>query len=311
MPKHSQFKRPRVSVADLLAAKNPWADWLDWRDEGAIGPLSPWRFAALLLRDVPIAPVINRLGVALMAADPGAQELVDDFLDDLPLPDHVVFGFEHWLEVWNHENGMGYAQTAHDLLTDLKDTRDAALLASMIARGDTDATTELWFILGAAQRWTASTCDPRKIEPGALWLFDLFMEHADDDPLDVLFGYLYGRYRDRGTRPTRPMPERIEGRDWPDQSLLDDSEPTTGTAESTLLAAAGEHELTGGAPSFARIFESDPRSWPQRAGHVSALRTQGFLSGTGFTPTATGLAVANVEQDFDEEAMMPPAESKH
>ena len=308
MPKHSQFKRPRVSVADLLAAKNPWADWLD---EDVLGPLSPWRFAALLLRDVPIAPVINRLGTALMAADAEAQELNERYLSDIPMPDDVVFGFEHWLEVWNLELGMGYAEAAHDLLTSLTDTRDAALLASAIAGGDTDATTELWFVLGAVQRWVETGGDPRKVEPGAIWLFKLFMEHADDDPLEVLFRYLYGRFRDGTNRPTRPMPERIEGRNWPDQSLLDDSVSSGGTTESMLLAAAGEHELTGGAPSFASIFASDPRSWPQRAGHVSALRKQGFLSGTGFTPTATGLAVANVEQEFDEEAAVPPGEAKH
>ena len=293
----------RNSVATLLEAPNIWSDWLDGEK---YGPLSPWRFASLLLRDVPIEPVINRLGPALLAADADSWDMIDEYLDRHPLPPGIVFGFEHWLAVWGKEKALYYGDAVHDIMKSLDGTPDAALFADAVARRVIDDTSLLWFVLGAIQQWMFERREKLTgIVPGARWLAELYTGEGEwRDPLEMLFVFLYRRYRDDGFRETQPLPERMNTNHLV-MPPVDCSEPEGSTEEQVLSWVANRAEVNGKGPELGTVLLFDTRSWPKVATDILALRSQGLLHQVDFAATPLGVGKCRMQEARDRAEARP------
>ena len=194
-----------ISVADLLSAANPWADWLD-PDE--IGALSTWRLAAMLLRDVPVEQVINRLGPALTKGEIESRFWIDHYLRRFPLPDAEVFGFEHWLEIWDKDGSLGFGQAACAALRDLDGSPDIRLFADMVNDLDVEHTPLLWFLLGGIQHWVQEGGDLARVNRDAFWLAELYDTPGEwNHQLEALKRYFYSRFASEKSQRTRPLAE--------------------------------------------------------------------------------------------------------
>lgn len=297
----------RNSVAMLLDVPNIWSAWLDAE---LYGPLSPWRFAALMLRDVPIEQVINQLGPALLTADMDSREMVDLYADRHPLPPGVVFGFEHWLEVWDKEEALGYGDAVHNVMRRLDETSDASLFANAVSGRVIDDTSLLWFVLGTIQHWMFERDELRGIIPEARWLAKLYTGEAEwRDPLEVLFAFLYQRYRDDGTRPTKPLPKRMNA-DRLVRPPTDCSEPY-GSTEARVLSWVANRDAVNGKPlEVETVLLFDTRSWPSVASDISALRGQGLLQDVDFVPTPLGTSKSRMQEARDRAKSSPWASTR-
>lgn len=194
-----------ISVADLLSAANPWADWFD-PDE--ISTLSTWRLAAVLLRDVPAEQVINRLGPALTKAEIESWFWIDHYLRRFPLPDAEVFGFKHWREIWDKDGTLGFGQAACAALRDLDGSPDIRLFADVVNDLDVEHSPLLWFLLGGIQHWVQEGGDLAQVNHAALWLAELYDTPGEwNDQLEALKGHLYSRFASDNSRRTRPLAE--------------------------------------------------------------------------------------------------------
>lgn len=194
-----------MSVADLMSAANPWADWFD-PDE--IGALSSWRLAAMLLRDVPVEQVINRLGPALTKAEIESRFWIDHYLRRFPLPDAEVFGFEHWLEIWGKDGTLGFGQATCSALRDLDGSPDIRLFAEVVNDFDVEHTPLLWFLFGGIQHWVQEGGDLARVDRDALWLARLYDTPGEwKDQLEALKRYFYSRFAAEKLHRTPPPAE--------------------------------------------------------------------------------------------------------
>ena len=194
-----------ISVADLLSAANPWADWLDPDD---IGALSTWRLAAVLLRDAPVEQVINRLGPALTKAEIESRFWIDHYLRRFPLPNGAAFGFEHWLEIWSKDGTLGFGQATCSALRDLDGSPDIRLFAEVVNDFDVEHTPLLWFLLGGVQHWVQEGGDLAWVDRDALWLAELYDTSGEwNDQLEVLMRHFYSRFASDNSQRTRPLAE--------------------------------------------------------------------------------------------------------
>ena len=194
-----------MSVADLLSAANPWADWFD-PDE--IGTLSTWRLAAVLLRDVPVEQVINRLGPALTKAEIESRFWIDHHLRRFPLLHAEVFGFEHWREIWGKDGTLGFGQAASAALRTLDGSPDIRLFAEVVNDFDVEHMPLLWFLLGGVQHWVQEGGDIARVDRDALWLAELYDTPGEwNDQLEALQRYLYSRSASEKLQRTRPLAE--------------------------------------------------------------------------------------------------------
>lgn len=272
-----------VSLAELLDRPNPWSDWLNEED---FPPLAQLRFAALLLRELPVATLVDRLAPALIAADQESQEVLAEDLASQPVAGDVVFGFEDWLVSWDDRNGEPYTAAVRDVLRQVATTADLRRFAEIAQHRSLDATTLLWFLLGGIRRWVHGDGERDDLADDARWLFDLLGgECVSRDPLGTLFSFLYERHR-RG-RGQGWLP--IDGDLALEQDgalFLDLSQPLI-VSEDLILghAASAAHKP---ALRLSDLLSFDPRAWPQAATGIADLRRRGLLSTKGYQATPRG-----------------------
>lgn len=307
----NQLRRPQsLSIASLLEQPSPWSDWMENKD---IAPLSSWRLAAVLLRELPVETVINRIAPALMSADVEGQKLVVAHLHDMPMPAGIVFGFEHWLDFWSYDGRAPYEAALGEVLTRLDGSPDIRLFAEVASDRFGDMTTLLWFLLGAVQSWALWDDDDR-IDPAARWLVKLYADDpGSSDPLALLFAYFYERFRASGGCETQPLPEELAVSQESGDFQLDDSARLPST-EDAVMAAASIFEPHERGPSLLDVLSIDPRSWPESAGRIASLRKQGLMSSTRFALTPVGRWQMDIQQDemrSQTGVPMPEGVSRH
>lgn len=269
-----------VSVAELLDCPSPWSDWLS---EADFPPLAQLRFAALLLRELPVATLVERLAPALIAADEEGQEGFAADLADCSVPDDAVFGFEHWLASWEDRNGEPYTAAVHDVLRQVADTPDLHRFAEIARRRSLDATTLLWFLLGGIRRWVWGDGERDDLADDARWMFDLLGgERVSRDPLGTLFAFLYERHRRRRGQGWLPIDgDLVLEQDG--ELFLDFSQPMM-VSEDLIVG----HSANNPAPQLSDLLSFDPRAWPQAAIGIADLRQRGLLSIKGYQATLRG-----------------------
>jgi hypothetical protein len=287
-----------TSISALLRQPNPWSDWMSNTDHE---PLSTLRFMALMLRELPVPWLIDRLAPALEAADREGQRQLEQQLRDYPMPDGVTFGFEHWLSFWDQGGSVAYDEALIDVVDAIGGSDDLALFSAAMTRADVDRTALLWFLLNGMAEWAAYNGDPFAVGKDGAWLAELLTEGLeetvdwpDQDPLGVLFAYLYGRFRERTDHATMPIPR--------DFAPCDDtadyfSSAAPKTASETRLLRSITSESGEPAPSLSDILGDDARHWPKVASNVGSLRRQGLLSTTSLHATPAGTLRASQEQD--------------
>ena len=200
---------PNTTASSLLDEPNPWSDWMAGFD---VERLSWMRLAAMLLRDVPISVVVNRLATGLAIRQAIQAATVAEAFEDLGDDDRREVDWTFWLEHWN-----GAGRTPFDdLMVELDEVvfapYDAELQLTMWRTGDGSVTPRaiLWFLLSAIRGWAARTIYAGTVKPGARWLLDLHRgDRADADPLAALLAHFYDEFRATGYAPTRPLPDDL------------------------------------------------------------------------------------------------------
>lgn len=297
----------RVSIARLTAKPNVWADWLG--DE--IGGLHWMRYAAVLLRDMPVADVVNRIAPALLAADDEAQAAILESLAEYPLEEGEAFGFEHWLAFWdnwaNEEDAddvvdrvLAYAEHVRRAATTFDGSPDIRLFAEYAAAMHDRERPLLWFLLNGIRAWAREEPPLEDIEPENRWLVTVepawWLRSRNHDGLGLLYAYMYERFRSGGRCPAQPLPDGFSIE--PDDDVDEECGPMplgeTGTlAQAVFFDKRGLPDLFGQQQEpLPMLLHDDPRTWTKHAGNTRRLRAKRLLQAGGFTPTATGLAEA-------------------
>ena len=298
MRKPNSSARTASSVSALLRQPNPWLDWMSDTDHE---PLSTLRFMALMLRELPVPWLIDRLAPALEAADRDGQRLLEQQLRDYPMPDGVTFGFEHWLSFWDQGGSTPYDEALMDVVDGIGGSEDLAVFSAAMTRDAVDPTELLWFLLNGMAEWAAYNGDPFAVSKDGAWLAELLTEGLEEtvdwpnqDPLGVLFAYLYGRFRELTDHTTMPIPRDFAPRD--DTADYFSSRAPKPASEGRLLRSITS-EVGKPAPSLFEILGDDARNWPEVATIVGSLRRQGLLSTTSLHATPAGTFQANREWD--------------
>lgn len=286
------------SVSALLHQPNPWSEWMSEHDHE---PLIGLRYMALVLRELPVPWLVERLAPALLEADRKGQQLVDQHLLDQPMPKEVVFGFEHWLYFWNQDGRIPYETALLEVVRAIGGTDDLRLFSTAMTSGMTDPTELLWFLLNGIAGWAKWEGDPRLFQPDAAWLIELFAEGLEEtanwpkqDPLGVLFAFLYSRFRASTSHPTLPVPnDSVSGEDQ-GRYFSSGTAPCTSTDE-VLLAVTSV--LDEDDPTLSEVLGDDARIWPKVASNIGSLRRSGLLSTTSLQATPSGRFQADLERD--------------
>jgi len=272
-----------LSVADLLDCPSDWSDWMSEHD---FPPLAQLRLAALLLRELSVVTLVNRLAPALIAVDAAGQEMLAKEFDDPAASGETVPGFEDWLAAWDDGDGAPYTTAVIDVLQQLATTPDLRHFADVVQEPSMDGTVLLWFLLKGIRRWVWGDGQRDDLAEDARWLFDLlFSERVTRDPLATLFAFLYERHRRGHGSRWLPLEDDIALKH--DHDLhFDASHPLTVSQDLILhLAASPVFEP---APRLSNLLSFDPRAWPEAATGIANLRRSGLLSATGFAATPLG-----------------------
>jgi hypothetical protein len=286
------------SVSVLLREPNPWADWMNDREHE---PLIGLRYMALVLRELPVPWLIERLAPALLDADAEGQQLLEQHLRDAPMPKSVVFGFEHWLSFWDFDGREPYEKAVLEVVGAIDGTDDLRLFSKAMTSDAIDQTELLWFLLNGMAEWAAWNDDPQAVGQGGAWLVELLSEGLEEtvdwpkkDPLGVFFAFLYNRFRGSTLHPTMPIPSDFVSREDPGQYFSAGSVALT-SDDKVLLAVTStldEPDL-----KLNDVLGDDARIWPRVAGSISSLRRSGLLSTTSLRATPAGKLHADLERD--------------
>lgn len=295
-PNFNTKKTP--SVTALLRQPNPWSEWMNDRDHE---PLISLRFMALVLRELPVPWLIDRLAPALLAADRQGQQLVEQHLRDEPMPKGAVFGFEHWLSFWDQGGRIPYEHALLKVVQMIGGTDDLELFSEAMTSGMTDATELLWFLLNGVAEWAAWNGDPCAVKQDAGWLIELLSEGLEEtadwpkkDPLGILFAFLYARFRASTSHPTRPIPSDFMSGEDQGRYFNGGTAPHT-SDEKVVLAITSM--LYGLNPKLPDVLGDDARIWPNVATNIGSLRRAGLLSTTSLKATPLGRFQADLERD--------------
>jgi hypothetical protein len=218
-----------------------------------------------------------------------------------PLPAEAVFGFEHWLEIWHKGRSMNFGPAVRDVLESFEASPDQRFFARCADHPDLHTAALLWFLLGGIQEWKQAGGDLSLVDPGARWLVDLFPDEREDweDPLEVLFAFLYKRLRATGARKSRPLPAGLEELGDVGELFHDQSAIATSTEDNVLSQAARKVAVWNAEPRLETLLSGDSRAWPRVASDISGLRTRGLMEQNGFTPTAAGLQSVKIDGTDD------------
>lgn len=273
MRKPSQTTLETSSVSALLRQPNDWSAWMNDTDHDALIGL---RYMALVLRELPVPWLIERLAPALLEADREGQQLVEQHLAEEPMPKGVVFGFEHWLSFWNQDGRIPYETALLEVVRAIGGTEDLKLFSKAMTSGMTDPTELLWFLLNGVAEWTRWSGDLEDVRHDAAWLIELFAEGSEEtvdwskqDPLGVLFAFLYSRFRTSTCHPTMPVPSDLSSGEDQSRYFNGGAAPYT-SADKVLLAVTSV--LYEPDPKLSDILGDDARIWPKVAANIGSLR---------------------------------------
>lgn len=303
MPKHYHRRaKPSdgggtVLVAELMQQPNHWAGWMS---KHAVGPLSPLRFAALLIRDLPPADVLERLAPALLTAEAEAAEIIIEKFDHFEDYKARPVTFEMWLSCWDDGGFWPYDDVALDAVAGLRATPDVEMYAALASEAFHDHTVTLWFLLGGIKNWVTSGDSHGYSKPETDWLVKLYKdEDFSTDPLAVLFRYQYERFRLTGRFETLPIPDDMK-LDAPITSLEFDRDALENLSEEVILydveRAAEDDDRSA---SLSEILQGDPWGWPAIAGSITSLRRQQLLSSTSLKLTPLGHRKLKIDREQD------------
>ncbi len=315
MAKGKPAFRHRTSIGALLRELNPWSAWISDNEQP---PLSGVRYTALLLRELSVRRLVDRLAPALLAADAAGQAIVERALRENPLGEGETFGFDTWLHIWDIEAREPYEQAVRDTAKALGDTDDLRLFGTIMAKPETDAMAVLWFLLkGIRYRALEDEDLPGQIGEEAVWLVELLLDDlvdedawSDDDPLALLFAHLYRRFQANTGHRTQPLPLEYVGENGHILAFDDDDAPASFDAGILLSAARAKG---GQATQLSDLLGQSARHWPQAASDIRSLRRKGLLEPTGFEATPAGRKAAReLGDNYPLEPVMPsdPAASK-
>ena len=256
---------------------------------------------ALVLRELPVPWLVERLAPVLLEADREGQQLVEQHLLDEPMPKNVVFGFEHWLSFWNQDGRIPYETALLEVVRGIGGTKDLKLFSKAMTSGMTDLTELLWFLLNGVAEWAKWSGDPEDVGQDAAWVIELFAEGLEEtvdwpkqDPLGVLFAFLYSRFRESTSHPTMPVPSDFTSGEDQSRYFNGGAAPYT-SADKVLLAVTSV--LYEPDPKLSDVLGDDARIWPKVAANIGSLRRGGLLSTTTFQATPSGRFQADLERD--------------
>lgn len=247
------------SIAALLAQPNAWSDWM--------GPSIPaygsMRYAALMLRDVPVAAVVNVLAPALLKANAALAAKVVQELASGELAGSLEITFTEWLQTDWHSRSSIATQAVEEVLPRISLTADAKrFCADLKAADDYDSEAFLYFLMNAIQHWSFQDEGYVAVDPVARWLVEI--EPCDgQDGLAALYAFLYKRFAADGHVKCEPLPVELEVVTEAERSLYFDDIQAVGsevTMEQTIRIT-----LNAGRPLLPQVLGIDSRMWRERA----------------------------------------------
>lgn len=315
MPKGKPAFRHRTSIGALLREPNPWSAWMSDDEQP---PLSGVRYTALLLRELSVRRLVDRLAPALLAADAAGQSIVERVLRKNPLGEGETFGFETWLHIWDTEARDPYEQAVRDTAKALGTTDDLRLFGTIMAKPETDPAAVLWFLLKGIRYWALEDDDLLgQIGEEAVWLVELLLDdladedvRGDDDPLAQLFAHLYRRFQANTGHRTQPLPLEYVSETGHALTFVGDDAPASFDPGILLSAARDKGDQ---ATRLSDLLGQSARHWPQAASDIRSLRQRGLLEPTGFEATPAGREAARqLGDNYPLEPVMPsdPAAAK-
>lgn len=308
MAKSKPAFRYRASISALLREPNPWSAWMSDDEQP---PLSGMRYTALLLRELSVRRLVDRLAPALLAADTMGRAIVERVLRENPLAEGETFGFETWLHIWDIEARGPYEQAVRDTAKALGNTDDLRLFGTIMGRPETDPAAVLWFFLKSIRYWALEDEELLgQINEEAVWLVQLLLDDlaeedawGDDDPLALLFAHLYRRFQANTAQRTQPLPMEYVSENGHVLAFDDDDAPASFDA-GILLSAA--RDKGGQATRLSELLGQSARHWPQAASDIRSLRQKGLLEPTSFETTPAGHEAAReLGDNYPLEPVMP------
>lgn len=180
------------------------------------------------------------------------------------MPDDVTFGFEHWLSFWDQGGSAPYDEALMDVVHAIGGSGDLELFSAAMTRNAVDPTELLWFLLNGMAEWAAYNGDPFAVSKDGAWLAELLTEGLeetvdwpDQDPLGVLFAYLYCRFRESTDHATVPIPRDFAPRD---DTVDYFSSGAPGPASEARLLRSVTSKVGGLAPSLFEVLGDDTRN---------------------------------------------------
>lgn len=249
------------SVEALLLKPNPWSDWM-----GADVPLfGSMRFAALLLRDVPVPTVVNLLAPALEKARDSLDTEVLALLDQGHLGPGKIFTFANWLSIQGDMRKDCFAEATREVIRQLRGSRDTELFTSAVDHADFDPLMLLYLFMNAIRHWCGI---PKAIEPANRWLIEL-EPHGEQDGLGMLYAHFYNRFRAEGHFPCERLPLELEVITADERSIYFDEVPDGGS--EFAIEKAKRFAFDDARQVLPEVLGEDSRAWRKRATLLSRV----------------------------------------
>lgn len=258
--------REQCSVEALLSKPNPWTEWM----RSDIPMWGSMRFAALLLRDVPVPTVVNLLAPALEEANCLYEQRFINFLEQGRLEPGEIVTFAGWLELHGDPELDMFDQAVTTVVRQIGGSPDAELFSAMADDEDVDEILLLYLLMNGIKHWSSATFDKSAVHSDNLWLAELETHEEEMDGLAMLYAHFYNRFRDAGHFPCERLPLQLEvvtkeERDLFYDDIIIDSSPDEIDRAMQLAFDDARQVLPD-------VLGEDGRSWPRRAKHFQELQ---------------------------------------
>ena len=201
-------------LSALIEKPNVWSDWFP---NMSISPLSWIRMAALLMRDTPVEPVIDRLAPLLEKTRLDTADFLVRFLKNVPDYPEILVTYEFYRDRFQDALLHNYPM----FLETLEGSEDLNWLRDHLMPNPSGSESFVWFLLnGIATARMEGMLDRKRVKPASRWLADLdFYEPAAIAGDEIVMRASYKTFRKNFSRAA-PLPDMLVTASSPTDPLL-------------------------------------------------------------------------------------------
>ena len=275
------------AVAAKLLVKTPWNAWLD---DDICGALDWPELLALLLRDLPVAPVAPLLSHAMKTAAARVGEWCADTRQREP---DLIVKIEDWLATWENSGDPPHAETMVAVIGQLMTNAapDARYGLHQLLAHDAHPAAPLWFFAHVLQAQWRDPVGADAVGADERWLVDAVRSHRD--PVTGIFIALFDQFTAGGACPTAPIPDDMRS-----------EEPGTMPGYRALFDPIGKLDKTMANMTQPDVTLSDVlgpgTDWIASAANLRTLRKHGLAETVSVNLTEEGYAALGRIMDATE-----------